>query len=72
MPIAPNEPAFPVTENIGLNGISTRTYIATQVLSSFMGHDNYQYGDIPSTAKHAVELADALIAELDKKGGEQE
>jgi len=61
--INPEFPAFPTLNNASESGLSHRTYIATHILQGLLstapeGRD---------LAKQAVELADALVAELNAK-----
>lgn len=73
---AAQSPAFARQEtddNLGSEGISTRTYIATKMLSGMVSNPNSfaavdDKEDFAVTmCRHAVELADKLIAELCKQ-----
>jgi len=79
MRINPDNDAFPTgptDQYTGADGINIRTYIATTALQTITDDDIWKaYTDklttvearITAKAKLAVELADALIAELNKE-----
>lgn len=75
MPTTPkkgSEPAFPTFGNAGdgmyaeADGMTLREWFAGQALNGYLA--SYTQGDVSAdqAAKCAVELADALLAELEK------
>jgi hypothetical protein len=68
-----NMPAYPVTENIGLNGLTKREYFAAKALQGLLANPDYNCPSRPkdivttmNTAKAAIHYADALLNELSK------
>lgn len=62
-----NEPAFPCAENIGILGLTVRQEFAARAMQGILSNGcSYMAADPLTTAKHAVDIADALIAELNK------
>ena len=70
MPIKPTSPAFPIatTHQIHALGVNVRTYMATRFVAAEIGtygeSDYSRYKE--KLARRAVEMADALIDELNK------
>lgn len=62
--VKPDERAFPVPDANYENGISTRTYIATAVLSGIASHAVAWDKDF--MVQEAVKITDLLIKELNK------
>jgi hypothetical protein len=64
--ITPTDPAFPaeLSSSGPQHGMDLRTYIATRVMATLYTTDNII--DHALAAAHAVQAADALIAELNK------
>lgn len=64
----PHAPAFPSLETPEIRsrsstGLSVRTYIATRAMERLVAGNSY---DSATLARYSVEIADALIAELNK------
>lgn len=78
--IYPNDFAFPASESgteehttfPGQRGLTIRAEFAARAMQGLLSSDNRQSVDVLNTriyAGKAVQLADALIAELNKTGG---
>lgn len=62
----PHAPAFPSLETPEIRsstGLSVRAYIATRAMERLVAGNSY---DSATLARYSVEIADALIAELNK------
>ena len=63
---------YPTSKDVACSGLTKREMFAMHAMQNILGrHNPYESGDFDSsdyklTAKHAVGLADALLAELDK------
>ena len=72
-----SEPAFPETKIIGMHGemvgtantsgISTRLYVATQIMAAMFSHNVIESCEYESVARKAKRAADALIAACKEK-----
>lgn len=62
MKTEPNAPAFPVTENNGLNGLTKREFFAIMILQGLFATKENNYAQ--DYAKASVFMADFLIKEL--------
>ncbi len=71
--ITGNEPAMPRDHRYqGHNGLTIRQQFAAMAMQGLVSSTKWEHSPmgniyLSSTAKHAVELADALIAELNKE-----
>ncbi len=52
-------PAFPVTENIGMNGMTLRDYFAGQVINTL----TQRYAASEDIARIAYSIADAMLVQ---------
>ncbi len=69
-PISDGGPAFPVADTIhwdGHNGMTLRDYFAGQALAGLLADSNASSRSL--YAKDAYDLADALLAARERKGG---
>lgn len=70
-PTFPHHPAFPCRDSRGYySGISVRDYFASVAIQGLCSEGLKFYGETPEKiSKRAVDIADALIAELNKGRG---
>jgi hypothetical protein len=62
-----DDAAFPRGKTSDAKGLTKREYFAVRAMQSFLSTFKYEAGaDKPQIAKAAVQMADALIAELAK------
>ncbi|WPV66302.1 hypothetical protein [Chitinophaga sp. LS1] len=66
MKIAGDEPACPVTDNNGLNGLTIRQEFAARFMAAMIIANNPVADYFGGTAAQAVEAADALINALNE------